>query len=73
MSDLFDSLRYRGFQKLALKYTSFGIQEMIRSVFIGLAVKELKKYIPQVEASDITRYRKFSISNYSIHMLISKL
>lgn len=55
LRDIADSLRYRGFQKLALKYASFGIQEMFRSAFIGLAVKELQKYIPQVEASDISR------------------
>lgn len=72
LRDLADSLRYRGFQKLALKYTSFGIQEVIRSIFIGLAVKELKKYIPQVESSDISRYLRHSIlSIYSIHMIIS--
>lgn len=72
MRDLADSLRYRGFQKLALKYTSFGIQEVIRSVFVGLAVKELRKYIPQIEASDITRYLRHSIMSISpIHMIIS--
>ena len=56
MRDLFDSLRYPGFQKLAAKHVSFGIKEMIRSAFVGLAVNELKKYIPQIVASDITRY-----------------
>lgn len=55
LRDLADSLSYRGFQKLALKYASFGVQEIVRSAFVGLAVKELQKYIPQVQASDISR------------------
>uniref|UniRef100_A0A0P5L0Q2 L-2-hydroxyglutarate dehydrogenase, mitochondrial n=1 Tax=Daphnia magna TaxID=35525 RepID=A0A0P5L0Q2_9CRUS len=40
LRDLADSLSYRGFQKLALKYASFGVQEIVRSAFVGLAVKE---------------------------------
>ncbi|KAG8231005.1 hypothetical protein J437_LFUL010021 [Ladona fulva] len=53
--DLLDALKYPGFQKLAFKYASFGMKEMIRSAFIGLQLKELRKYIPQISAKDITR------------------
>lgn len=56
LRDLIDALRFPGFQKLALKNVSFGLQEMARSAFIGLALKELQKYIPEVEAQDISRF-----------------
>ncbi|ODN00187.1 L-2-hydroxyglutarate dehydrogenase, mitochondrial [Orchesella cincta] len=55
MKDFIDSIRYRGFQKLAIKFAGFGAGEMIRSVFTGLQVKELRKFIPQVTAADIQR------------------
>jgi len=55
LRDLADSLRFRGFQKLAVKYATFGLNEMLSSAFIRLRVKELQKYIPQVESSDIVR------------------
>lgn len=54
-SDLFDALKYPGFQRLAIKYASFGTKEMIRSAFIGLQLNELRKYIPQITAKDIKR------------------
>jgi 2-hydroxyglutarate dehydrogenase len=56
LKDLVDSVRYRGFQKLALKYAGFGVGEMIRSTFISLQLKELRKFIPNIGPSDITRY-----------------
>jgi hypothetical protein len=56
LRDLFDSLRYRGFQKLAVKHVAFGLQEIVRSAFISLSLKELQKYIPEVQSSDISRY-----------------
>ena len=70
MGDLFDSLRFRGFQKLAMKHVAFGIKEMVRSAFISLSLKELQKYIPEVQSSDITRYTPFLLfsddKNFSI-------
>ncbi|XP_071439552.1 L-2-hydroxyglutarate dehydrogenase, mitochondrial [Hetaerina americana] len=54
-SDLLDALKYPGFQKLAFKYAVFGMGEMIRSAFIGLQLKELRKYIPHISAKDIKR------------------
>lgn len=29
---------------------------MIRSAFVGLAAKDLQKYIPEITAADIQRY-----------------
>ena len=59
LRDLIDALRFRGFQKLAWKHVSFGFQEILRSAFIRLQLKELQKYIPQVEFSDISRLETF--------------
>ena len=55
LSDVVDSLRFRGFQKLALKYAGFGMKEMLRSAFIRLQLTELRKFIPEVGIDDITR------------------
>jgi len=55
LSDISEAVRFRGFQKLAAKYFSFGVKEMLRSAFIGLQLKELQKFIPQVNSGDITR------------------
>ena len=55
MKDLAEVIRFRGFQKLALKYAAFGVNEMISSIFVGYRLKELKKYIPEVSEEDITR------------------
>uniref|UniRef100_A0A8D9BA37 L-2-hydroxyglutarate dehydrogenase, mitochondrial n=1 Tax=Cacopsylla melanoneura TaxID=428564 RepID=A0A8D9BA37_9HEMI len=54
-SELFRTLKYPGFWKLALKYTLYGSKEMIMSWFPRLRVNELKQYIDQIEASDIKR------------------
>lgn len=55
MKDFIDSIRYKGFQKLAIKFAGFGAGEMIRSVFIQLQLKELRKFIPHITAGDIQR------------------
>jgi hypothetical protein len=55
--DLMDALRFPGFQKLARKYIMFGTSEMVKSIFIRLQLKELQKYIPEVTAADIQRYK----------------
>jgi len=53
--DLSEVLLYPGFYRLAGKYLGYGLDQMLGSIFINRAVKELKKYVPQVEASDISR------------------
>lgn len=55
VKDFIDSIRYRGFQKLAVKFVGFGVGEMIRSAFIQLQLKELQKFIPHITAADIQR------------------
>lgn len=55
-ADLMDALRHRGFQRLAIKYATFGISEIVRSAFVGLAARDLQKYIPEIKPSDIKRY-----------------
>ena len=55
IKDLFEVLKYPGFYKLARKYLRYGSMEMIRSIAIGLSVKELQKFVPEVTASDIRR------------------
>jgi hypothetical protein len=55
MADLMDTLKFPGFQKLAVKYAGFGTSEMFKSIFIRLQLKELQKYVPEVTAADIQR------------------
>ncbi|XP_063923266.1 L-2-hydroxyglutarate dehydrogenase, mitochondrial isoform X2 [Zophobas morio] len=50
-----DAMSYRGFQKLAFKHVSYGVQEVLKSVFIHLQLKDLQKYIPEIRANDIKR------------------
>ena len=59
LSDIFEAVRFRGFQKLAAKYFSFGVKEMLRSAFISLQLRELQKFIPEVNSGDITRFMSF--------------
>ncbi|XP_023339332.1 L-2-hydroxyglutarate dehydrogenase, mitochondrial isoform X2 [Eurytemora carolleeae] len=53
--DLAEVLVYPGFYRLAQKYLGYGLDQMLGSIFIRRAVKELQKYVPQVEVEDISR------------------
>ncbi|XP_055606885.1 L-2-hydroxyglutarate dehydrogenase, mitochondrial [Uranotaenia lowii] len=53
--ELFDALRFPGFIKMALKYVGAGMQEMLKSALIPLQVKELQKFIPEVQDYDVSR------------------
>eukprot|EP00088_Acartia_fossae_P037541 TRINITY_DN3873_c0_g1_i4.p1 TRINITY_DN3873_c0_g1~~TRINITY_DN3873_c0_g1_i4.p1 ORF type:complete len:348 (-),score=64.74 TRINITY_DN3873_c0_g1_i4:308-1351(-) len=55
LKDLAEVLVYPGFYRLAGKYLGYGLDQMLGSIFIRRAVKELQKYVPEVEASDISR------------------
>lgn len=55
LHEMWESVTYRGFQKLALQYLGFGINEVIRSAFPRLQIATLQKYIPDISSSDITR------------------
>lgn len=55
VGELMSTLGHSGFRRLALKYTSYGSSEVLKSAFIGLQVKDLQKFIPEITANDITR------------------
>ncbi|CAB3364548.1 Hypothetical predicted protein [Cloeon dipterum] len=55
LTDLLDAIRFKGFRKLALKYVGFGVSEVVKSIFISKQLKELQKFIPDIDASDIRR------------------
>jgi len=50
--DLFESLTYSGFIKLAGKYMSIGLGEMYRDVVRSAYVKGLQRYIPELQVED---------------------
>ena len=50
--DLFETLTYSGFIKLAGKYLSTGMGEMYRDVVRGAYVRALQRYIPELTVSD---------------------
>ncbi len=50
--DLFESLTYPGFIKLAGKYLSIGMGEMYRDVVRSAYVKALQRYIPELQVDD---------------------
>jgi 2-hydroxyglutarate dehydrogenase len=53
--ELIDALSYRGYQKLAFRNVTYGIQEVMKSFFSRLQLKDLQKYIPEITAADISR------------------
>lgn len=52
--ELFDALRYRGFQKLAAKHFRYGLTEMFKSALIPLQAPHVQKYIPDINEFDLT-------------------
>ena len=52
LRDLFESLTYSGFIKLAGKYMSVGMGEMYRDVVRSAYVKALQRYIPELQVED---------------------
>lgn len=53
--ELFRSLRYPGFQKLAGKYLHFGLREMWKSVYLPAQIEELQNFIPEINEYDVRR------------------
>lgn len=51
--ELWDMLNFSGFRKLIIKYGSYGFNEMFKSFFTALQVKELRRYIPDITAKDV--------------------
>ena len=50
--DLFETLTYSGFIKMAGKYFSTGMGEMYRDVLRSAYVKALQRYIPELQVED---------------------
>nr|XP_022914585.1 L-2-hydroxyglutarate dehydrogenase, mitochondrial [Onthophagus taurus] len=55
LKDVWESISHSGFQKLAYKFLSAGLDEMYRSIFIDKQVKMLQKFIPDVTINDVKR------------------
>ena len=56
--DLKDSLEefaFRGLRKLAFKNLTYGLGEMYRGFSIPATVKELQKFVPSLQVSDVVR------------------
>ncbi len=51
--DLWESLRYRGFQKLAAKFWRTGLAEMYRDFSKRAFLKALQRYLPALRSSDL--------------------
>lgn len=55
LGELMDALTFRGFRKLVGRNISYAFGELYRGVYIRAQVKQLQKYIPQLQFSDVTR------------------
>jgi (S)-2-hydroxyglutarate dehydrogenase len=53
MGDLWETLRYRGFRKLALKYWRVGLEEMYRDFSKASFLKALQRYMPELRPADL--------------------
>jgi len=53
--DLKEVLMYPGFYKLSWKYMGYGLDQMMGSIMISKAAKELQKFVPGITSADITR------------------
>jgi L-2-hydroxyglutarate oxidase LhgO len=51
--DLWDALSYGGFWKMAAKFWKTGLQEMYRDYWKQAYVRELRRYLPDLRASDL--------------------
>lgn len=52
--ELFDSLRYPGFIKLAAKHFRYGLNEMLKSTLIALQAPHVQKFIPDILEFDLS-------------------
>ena len=53
MGDLWETLRYPGFRKLALKYWRVGLEEMYRDFSKAAFLKALQRYLPDLRSADL--------------------
>lgn len=54
MLELFDSLRYPGFYKLAAKHFGYGLSEFFKSTLIALQAPHVQKFIPEIMDFDLS-------------------
>lgn len=47
-----DALLYPGFRKMAFKFFRAGLQEIAKSLYTPLQVKDLQKFVPSIQARD---------------------
>jgi len=53
--DLAEVLTYPGFYRLAYKYLGYGLDQMLGSLMIRRAVTDLRKFVPDLAVSEVTR------------------
>ena len=53
--DLAESLAYRGLQKLVLGNLSYAFGELYRGINIAAQVKQLQRFVPELQVEDVTR------------------
>lgn len=53
VGDLWETLRYSGFRKLASRYWRVGLQEMYRDVSKASFLKALQRYLPELHPADL--------------------
>jgi (S)-2-hydroxyglutarate dehydrogenase len=53
--DLFETLTYPGFWKLAGKYMDEGLKEMYRSIYKSAFLKSIQNLIPEIQEDDLVR------------------
>ena len=51
--DLMEVLAYPGFYRLGWKYLGYGLDQMLGSLVISRAVKELQKFVPSITREDV--------------------
>ncbi|KAI2801523.1 hypothetical protein BLOT_011077 [Blomia tropicalis] len=54
-SDLFQTLMFVGFRRLAFKYASAGLDEFWRSLSVKSQLKQLQRFVPSIRLEDIDR------------------
>ena len=55
LKDLYESLTYPGFLRMAAKHWKTGLGEMYRSVSKSAFVKALQRLVPEISADDLIR------------------
>lgn len=53
LGEVWETLRYRGFRKLALKYWRVGLAEMYRDFNKAAFLKALQRYVPDLHIADL--------------------